>query len=110
MTILVGNCPVNKLSWIASRLPPGMVKVLHTTLRMGNFAMPTSRAFAWAKNTDGLSFTFRTYNLHSKIRTLNAAPAAEDMRQNTIQFRLLKTIRIKTGRSQLTQPQLRPIT
>src|SRR6218665_2852414 len=29
---------------------------------------------------------------------------------NTIQFRLLKTIRIKTGRSQLTQPQLRPNT
>src|SRR6218665_211266 len=29
---------------------------------------------------------------------------------NTIQFRLLKTIRIKAGRSQLTQPQLRPVT
>ena len=29
---------------------------------------------------------------------------------NTIQYRLLKTIRIKTGRSQLTQLQLRPIT
>src|SRR6218665_4229744 len=31
MTILVGNCPVNKLSWVASILPPGMVKVLHTS-------------------------------------------------------------------------------
>jgi len=29
---------------------------------------------------------------------------------NTIQFHLLQTIRIKTGRFQLTQPQLRPIT
>src|SRR6218665_938367 len=86
MTILVGNCPVNKLLWVASRLPPGMVKVLHTTLRIGNFALPTSTAFACARNTDGLSFTFRTYNLHSKIRTLNAAPAAEDMRQNASLF------------------------
>ena len=33
-----------------------------------------------------------------------------NVQYNTIQFRLLKTIRIKTGRSQLTQPQLRPIT
>src|SRR6218665_1081362 len=40
MTILVGNCPVNKLSWVSSRLPPGMVKVSHTTLRMRNFALP----------------------------------------------------------------------
>jgi len=85
-TILVGNWPVKRLSWDASRLPAGMVKALHTDLRMGNFALPTSRVSACARNTDGLSFTYLTYNLHSKIRTFNAAPAAEDMRQNAPLF------------------------
>src|ERR1043165_1657641 len=92
MTILVGSCPEKRLSCDASRLPLGMVKVLQMTLRIGNFTFPRSRAFAWARNMDGLSFTFLTYSLHSKIRTLNAASSTFDIKQNESLFRTRRTL------------------
>ena len=55
--------------------------------------------------------SFDLFRKHLKtylsVKTLTRVGSVSDLQYNTIQFRLLKTIRIKTGRSQLTQPQLR---
>src|SRR5678815_836066 len=92
ITSLVGNCPEKRLSCEASRLPLGMVKVLQMTLRIGNFTFPRSRAFACARNTEGLSFTFLTYSLHSRIRTLYVAPRTFDIKQNESLFLARRTL------------------
>ena len=71
MTTNLGICPMNRFSWLQTRVPVGIEKVFRDTLSIAYFALVCCKARLWASLTVGATVIFLTNRLADIIFTAN---------------------------------------